>query len=68
MACVCLAAFLTAATRPPTPESITSPTADPQDLPDMEDVFEAIKDSPGVKRGDEDLKTFIQNAKRSTAN
>ena len=41
---------------------------DPQDPPDMEDVFKAIKDSPRVKRGDEDLKTVIQNAKKSTAN
>ena len=41
---------------------------DPQDPPDMEDVFKAIKDLPGVKKGDEDLKTVIQNAKKSTAN
>ena len=34
----------------------------------MEDVFEAIKDLPGVKRDGEDLKTVIQNAKRSTVN
>ena len=39
----------------------------PQDSLDMEDVFKAIKDLPGVKRSGEDLKSVIQNAKRSTA-
>ena len=45
-----------------------SSSTDLQDPPDMEDVYEAIKDSSGTKRDGEDLNTVIQNAKRSTAN
>ena len=45
-----------------------SSSTDLQDPPDMEDVYEAIKDSSGTKRDGEDLNTVIQNAKRSAAN
>ena len=48
--------------------SHNSNSTDPQDLPHMEDKYEAIKDSSGTKRDGEDLNTVIQNAKRSTAN
>ena len=34
----------------------------------MENVFEANKDLSGSKRDGEDLKTIIQNAKKSAAN